>query len=178
MTIKERKDVPGNKESDVKRLLLLCALLTATAANAAQTELKNWFNDPFFPVRQGIPHCPPPLGPLVSEAEMKKESHWRVERGTSCWLAGKCARPNAYYYDADIAKAIQARFSTDEAFNDSSLWITVQRRFVWVEGCVADRAEVPALEATLKALPDVEMVIVNVTRGTSEAPKYRVAPTP
>lgn len=163
------------------RLLhLLFALLTLSGmmSPAHGETLKNWFNDPFIAVRSAVPDCPLPLGPLVSEEEMRKESHWRTERGASCWLAGQCQKPNAYLYDAQIARSVQAHFSGAPSFaRNSSLWLTFQRRFVWVEGCSADQSvDAAALEAFVRAEPDVERVIVNLRApGASKAP-YPLAP--
>lgn len=58
-------------------------------------ELRNWFDDPFFQVRAGKPACAAPLGPLTDEAEMRKQTHPRSERGTRCWLAGQCRLPRS-----------------------------------------------------------------------------------
>jgi hypothetical protein len=127
------------------RLMLAAGAFVACSvcatAEADSIIRKNWFSDPFFQVRAGVARCPVPRGPLLTEAEMKSESHSRVERGTSCWMAGKCARPNAYLYDAALAKTVHARFDHSEAFKDASLWITIKRKFVWVEGCVAAGAD-------------------------------------
>jgi hypothetical protein len=154
-------------------LLTMSMMMSATYGDV----LKNWFNDPFIQVRDAVPDCPLPLGPLVSEPEARKESHWRTERGTSCWLAGQCSKPNSYLYDAPIAHAVQTHFARDPAFARSSLWLTFQRRFVWVEGCSADPTINPAaLEAFIRAEPDVERVIVNLRApGASKAP-YPLAP--
>ena len=141
-------------------------------AEAASVIRKNWFDDPFFQVRAGVSQCPIPRGPLLTEAEMKSESHSRVERGTSCWMAGKCAQPNAYLYDAALAKTIQARFDHSEAFKDASLWITIKRKFVWVEGCVATGADRDQLETLIQSTPEVERVIVNVTTDAATKPPY------
>ncbi|SFA86048.1 hypothetical protein SAMN04515620_105142 [Collimonas sp. OK607] len=140
--------------------------------------LKNWFNDPFIQVRSAVPDCPMPLGPLISEQEMRKETHWRSERGTSCWLAGQCQKPNSYLYDAPIARSVRAHFAAEPGFaRNSSLWLTFQRRFVWVEGCSADTAiTVAALEAFVRVEPDVERVIINLRgMGDSKSP-YPLAP--
>lgn len=149
------------------------ALAAACAQGADGSTLKNWFNDPFFQVSTGIPDCPLPLGPLLTEAEMKAESHSRAERGTSCWMAGECKQPNAYLYDAGIAQTIRQRFQSTAAFDKDSLWIMVSRRFVWAEGCVADSREAAEIEALLRAVPDVERVLVNVTTPAMQRPAYR-----
>lgn len=146
---------------DVCLKLLLLAVPLPTLADGAV--LKNWFNDPFLQVRAALPACPTPLGPLATEADMRKEAHWRTERGNSCWVAGKCKRPNSYLYDADIARDLTRRFADSGQFRQASLWLTVQRRFVWVEGCAAKSISLPALERFIAQTPDVERVILNVT---------------
>jgi hypothetical protein len=119
-----------------------------------------------------MPQCPVPLGPLLTESEMKSESHSRIERGTSCWMAGECAQPNAYLYDAGIAASIRERFDKSDAFAAASLWITVKRRWVWVEGCMADDGQASMLEALIRSVPNVERVIVNVMPGAAGKPPY------
>ncbi|WP_211461065.1 BON domain-containing protein [Collimonas silvisoli] len=159
---------------------LAVAGMMVTMAPASGEPLKNWFNDPFIQVRSAVADCPPPLGPLVSQEEARKESHWRTERGTTCWLAGKCDKPNSYLYDAPIARSVQAHFAAEPGFaRNSSLWLTFQRRFVWVEGCSADSAiDAAALAAFVRAEPDVERVIVNLRRPGDSQPPYPLAPAP
>lgn len=41
--------------------------------------------------------------------------------------------------------------------------MTVQRRIVFVEGCVADKRQFGAIDAWAKGVADVEQVVVNVT---------------
>lgn len=164
-----------------KALAISCIGIGAvvTVAHAADDEpLKNWFNDPYFQIRNGAAHCPLPRGPLLTEAEMKRESHSRVERGTSCWMAGTCAQPNAYLYDAAIGKSLLQQFSASTAFGDTSLWITVKRRFVWVEGCVSNPAQANQLEVLVKSVPDVERVIVNVMTDQTGTPPYPLLDRP
>lgn len=161
--------------------LSLCLVLAligamAPACAAPPEELKNWFDDPFFQVRSGLPDCPLPLGPLMSEAQRRAEAHYRVERGTSCWLEGKCTQPNAYWYDATIGKAIGQRFAASAEFADTSLWITVQRRFVTVQGCISRREQAQQIEALLQEVPDVERVIVELMAPDDAKAPYRVAP--
>lgn len=153
--------------------ILLALLLTGTAHAADDSTLRNWFDDPFFQVSDGVPGCPQPLGPLLTETEMKEESHSRAERGTTCWLTGACSQPNAYLYDKGIAQGIRNSLRV----SDASLWMTVKRRFVWVEGCVARANQAAELEEWLKAVPEVERVFVNVMTGTEGKPPYRTLPT-
>lgn len=151
-------------------------LLAINAYAAEDASRKNWFDDPFFQVRGGVAQCPVPLGPFLTEAEKIAESHSRIERGTSCWLAGTCAEPNAYLYDKTIARSIQDQFDRSEAFRDASLWITVKRKFAWVEGCVANPAQAGTLDSFLKTVSDLERVLLNVMSPPFGKPPYAVQP--
>jgi hypothetical protein len=161
-----------------QRGLAIAGLISilSPAAQADDAALENRFNDPFMQVRSALADCPEPVGPRVTADEAKREGHARVERGTSCWLAGQCEKPNAYLYDAGIASSVAARFGDAAPFARSSLWITVQRRFVWVQGCVADDYADGALETFLAGIPDAERLIVEVMRGTLPRPPYAVMP--
>lgn len=163
----------------MKWLFWLAALLGTMPLGAQDAaERRNWFKDPFFQIAAQAPGCPVPLGPYLTAAEQRAEAHYRAERGTSCWLAGRCARSNAYAYDQDIARALQARVGALKPLTGSSLWVTVQRRLVFIEGCVPDRRHVAALQAWATAVPDVEQVLVNVsTRPNTRAP-YRTLTSP
>lgn len=157
--------------------LMLPALLVTASSTAVAQELKNWFNDPFFQVRAGIADCPTPLGPLLPQPKRNAEAHYRVERGTNCWLAGKCDRANAYWYDVDIGKSAAKAFADTADFRDTSLWVTVQRRFITVEGCVAMQDDERKLHALLETLPDVERVIVQVRKPGENKPPYALLTT-
>ncbi|WP_434634035.1 BON domain-containing protein [Chromobacterium sp. CV08] len=151
-----------------------CLLLAVTAALAAPP-LKNWFNDPFFQVRDRMAACPMPQGPFATEAEMRQQAHSRIERGTSCWMAGQCRKPNAYMYDEDIAADLRRRFAGSRRFADASLWITVQRRFVYVEGCVGSRRTASGIVSFIKRTSDVQLVVDNIVVGAGK-PNYPVMP--
>ncbi|WP_245621150.1 BON domain-containing protein [Paraburkholderia ferrariae] len=149
------------------------AVQAQTAAQAASGDTaaprKNWYNDPFFALSDAVAACPLPLGPFMTRAEADDDAHYRVERGTTCWLAHKCTKPNSYLYDADIAAAIRQQLQGAPMLAGTSLWITVQRRFVYAEGCVGAGFDREALERRLAAIPDVEQVFVRVSsdpRGT------------
>ena len=163
----------------MKWLFWLAALLGTMPLGAQDAaERRNWFNDPFFQIAAQAPRCPVPLGPYLTAAEQRAEAHYRAERGTSCWLAGRCARSNAYAYDQDIARALQARVGALKPLTGSSLWVTVQRRMVFIEGCVPDRRRVAALQAWATGVPDVYQVLVNVsTRPQAPAP-YKTLTSP
>lgn len=161
--------------------LLLLGLLLARAASAQPTAgeaLRNWFNDPFFALRQDQADCPEPAGPRVTETERRAQAHRRAEKGTTCWLAGEpdCAQSSAYRYDAGIADAVQADAALGPALVGSSVWITVQGRVVYAEGCVRDAAQAEALEHRLRAQPHVQQVIPLLRLQASQRPPYRVVP--
>jgi hypothetical protein len=140
--------------------------------------LKNHYNDPFVQVTSAIKACPPPRGPFMTAKEAQAEAHPRIERGTTCFMSGKCKEPNAYRYDARIGTAAQAAVAdalrTTPSLAQSSVWLTVQRRFVFVHGCVARRGDVLRWERILKAVPEVEYVGVDLAVGTRNADFGRV----
>jgi hypothetical protein len=81
------------------------ALAVATGAfGAAQAQeaRRNAFDDPFVVVTEGLAGCPPAEGPLLTEDQIRAEAHDRAQRGTSCWLAGRCRLHNAYLFDKEI----------------------------------------------------------------------------
>lgn len=165
--------------SRLNTFLLLSGLAICTCSMAAEGEdqpLKNWFNDPFFQVRDAIRSCPVPLGPLITEAQRREEAHYRVERGTSCWMEGKCEKPNSYLYDAPIATAIRQRLAQGSEFDNASLWITVQRRFVIVQGCIARPEQAPQIDAIMRTIPDVERVVLQLVSNPNQEPPYPLAP--
>lgn len=157
--------------------LAATALLAASGAlaQAASTRLLNPFHDPFLQATAGTP-CPAPLGPAYTEAERRVEAHSRAERGTTCWLQGLCAEPNAYRYDAANAAAAAAALRGDPALAGATIWLTAQRRFVYLEGCVADLAQARRAEAVVKALADVDRVIPALGLP-GEKPPYALAGT-
>jgi hypothetical protein len=151
------------------------ASAAATSA-ASPNEVRNWYNDPFFALSSAVSACREPLGPRMTKTEADDDAHYRVERGTTCWLAHKCARANSYLYDADIAKAIRAQFKDDATLAGTSVWITVQRRFVYAEGCAPAAFDRAALERRLMAIPDVEKVLVRLASDPHARPPYKTPP--
>jgi hypothetical protein len=151
---------------------LLASAFTCASAHGDEP-LRNWFNDPYFQVRAGIASCPAPRGPFGTEAEMRQETHHRSERGTRCWLEKRCSKPSSYLYDAEIAAAVRSRFESTGILRGASLWVTVQHRSVWVEGCVAPGYSSATLEKMLRGVPDVEALIVNVSRKPGARSPYR-----
>ena len=153
---------------------LAAGILFASAAHAQDAGRSNLFNDPFFQVSSSLPDCPEPAGPRVTEAERMAQSHYRSERGTRCWLSGACDRPTAYAYDQDIAKAFQAALPRAGKLERSSLWVTVQRRFIFIEGCALQKSTVAKLAARAKKTRYVEQVLVFVSTKRGERPPYKL----
>ncbi|UCF26074.1 MAG: BON domain-containing protein [Ralstonia sp.] len=135
----------------------------SSPAGASGPELRNWFNDPFLQISQDAPGCPTPLGPFLTRAQMLGQSHDRIERGNSCYHAGQCRHASAYEYDPEIAAAAQQRLHDDPRLRDSALWITVQRRFITLQGCAASARQIDYVADALRHLPDVQHVTVDVS---------------
>jgi BON domain len=169
--------------------LLLALQLLAAGAHAQATapaptasapaERRNWFDDPFLAATTGLPGCPVPDPPLMTEAEMQHDTHWRAERGTSCFRSGRCRLPNAYLYDKEIAPRVVQAIKVAGTFDDTSVWVEGQRRWVWLKGCVSTAAQAAELERMVRLIDDVEAVIPQLIVGTTMpvgAPVYRLPP--
>ncbi|KWI42069.1 BON domain-containing protein [Burkholderia stagnalis] len=162
---------------------LAASVLAASAraqqdAAGEQAARRNWYNDPFVALSQDVAGCPVPLGPWMTKAEMADDAHYRAERGTTCWLAHRCTKPNSYMYDAPIADAAKAHFAGSASLGGTSLWITVQRRFIYVEGCASASFDRAALQQELEALPDVEQVFVRITDDPHRSVPYKTRARP
>jgi hypothetical protein len=157
-------------------ILVAAAMLAmpATADSQQSEPLRNGFDDPYFQVSGALADCPVPRGPLMTEAERRLQSHHRAERGTTCWLQGQCERPNAYAYDADIAAGVRAALAKSTLLRDSTVWVTVQGRVVYFEGCAGDPAAAAGLEALARQVPDVLAAVATLAVGTARPPPYRV----
>ena len=165
-------------------LHLLCRVLPAVvlAAGAGPVRAddeaaRNWANDPFLQLRADDPGCPEPRGPRMTALEWRAEAHWRIETGTSCWLAGRCADANAYRYDAAIAQALFPRLQALPELAGGGVWAYLQRRILFVQGCVADRAQAQAVEAAIgraaAAVPELTMVVPALRVAGDEGTPYR-----
>lgn len=121
---------------------------------------RNVFGDPFVQLTHGLAHCPVPPGPLLTEAEARAQAHGRIERGTSCYRAGRCRLPNSYLYDKEIMPRVQKAVEADGRFErTTSVWATGQRRWLWLQGCVSTADESQALETLVRGIDDVEGVV-------------------
>ena len=138
-------------------LSLLLAGIASTCAAQPAEPLQNWFDDPFFQISAALPDCPVPAGPFTTESDKRVQAHRRAEKGTTCWLAKECDRPNAYAYDTDIAAAFRKALAERNPFGaDTTLWVTVQGRVVYIEGCATREATVDEVETYVRALPYVQ----------------------
>lgn len=161
---------------------LLSLALASTGVHAEDAERLNRGNDPFFPVSQAVAHCPEPLGPLETEREWRAESHWRVERGNSCWWEGRCRLSNGYLYDKEIVDAVKRRLANIEPAThwkeSTTLWLMLQRRFIYVQGCVAPGFDKKSFLAELAKTADVERVIDEMADDPAGKPRYRTLAHP
>jgi hypothetical protein len=158
---------------------MLCAfgLLLCAASAAAQDTRRNPFDDPFVVVTSGLPACPRAEAPLLTEEQIRNEAHDRSQRGTSCWLAGRCRLHNAYLYDKEIIPRVVKAVLADGRYADTSVWALGQRRWVWLKGCVAKPEQRDALERLVRGIDDVEGVVNELMVGTGGKPPYKaVAP--
>lgn len=155
-------------------LLPLAAALVMSCPALADDELRNWFDDPFFQITAAAPDCPLPAGPFIDEKEKRVQAHHRAERGTTCWLTQECDRPNSYLYDADIAGALKAALRERNPFANTSLWVTVQGRVVFVEGCVERAAQEAEIEAFVRSVPYVQQAVAIVRTEPSGRVPYRL----
>jgi hypothetical protein len=122
------------------------------AAHADEEILANHFSDPFLQVTDAIAVCQRQTGPRISLAQMRAESHWRAERGTSCFQSGRCRLPNAYLYDTEIIPRVKQAILANGRFAATSVAVEGQRRWVWLRGCVFSEAQIAALEQLVRSL--------------------------
>ncbi|WP_118182781.1 hypothetical protein [Paraburkholderia phosphatilytica] len=145
----------------------------AADANNEKNARANRGNDPFVRISQAVPNCPEPLGPMETDEEWLGESHYRIERGNSCWVEGRCRLANAYLYDREIAESVQRRLLTISNAthwrDKTSLWLMLQRRFIYVQGCVAKDFDTKQFIAELAKTADVDRVIDETTTDPAAA---------
>lgn len=149
--------------------------LSTAYADADPAARSNVFNDPFVQASSGLPACPVPQGPLLTQAETRAQAHGRVERGTTCYEYGRCRLPNAYLYDAEIVPRVARFIARSERFANSSVWLLGQRRWVFLKGCVPSAAMARYLVHEVRLIDDVEAVIDELMVGTTGKPPYEVS---
>jgi len=154
------------------------AVLAAAYASGGEpsAERRNWFDTPFGPAVTGLKACPRPEGPLISEEEMRRQAHGRIERGTSCWLAKKCEDSNVYRRDPEIQRRVVEAIKTDHAYSRSSVWVTTERHWVTLQGCMQSKALRAALIDRVRRVDGVELVFDQLIVGARSQPRWNVDP--
>jgi BON domain len=155
-----------NAKVEMKKLAMRSILVVAGLAvglSSQAEERKNWFDDPFVQVTGAIASCPVPEGPLATEAQSRVEAHVRSERGTRCYLEGRCRLPNSYQYDKEIIARVKKSIVDNGHFKDTSVWVLGQRRWVFLQGCVRSKEQSADLERWVKGVDDVERVVNELT---------------
>ena len=154
--------------------VLMCWGAAAFAAAATPPVRINPFHDPFAQVTHGLAGCPAPRPPTYTPDELREAEHHRVERGNSCYLAGKCRYANSFLYDKDIARDLFPALAAAPELRHTSLWVLVQGRLVQVFGCVERAEQIAPLERRIRAWPDVQAAVADVLVGTTGRPPYPV----
>ena len=155
------------------------ALALALAGPAtAQEPRRNVFDDPFLPVTAALPGCPAPRAPGYTDEEIRKEAHARAQHGVSCHTSGRCRLPNSDLYDKEIIPRVQQYIRQDGRFQDTSVWIKGERRFVTLMGCARTREQALELERAVLLVDDVLGVVNWLMVGTRGKPPYPLAATP
>jgi len=172
---------PGKKDSrragrPWRAACLLALACSASAAEGPPGERRNWFETPFDQALAGAPACPRPEGPLLTEAEMRLQAHGRIERGTSCWLAGKCDDSNVYRRDPELHQRVLQALRNDTRLARSSVWVTTERRYVTLPGCVDSANARERLLRQVRAVQGVEQVFDQLIVGTRATPRWTVDP--
>jgi hypothetical protein len=148
--------------SFARRVFLSFLWLPAVLALADEPRT-NRGDDPFMHISSAIAGCPTPPGPFETLQEWNDEAHYRIERGNSCWIAGRCRLSNSYLYDKEIAESVTRRLASLNASipwrEKTSLWLTLQRRFIYVDGCVARDFDRARFLSGLGETADVDKVI-------------------
>ena len=172
----------GSMTARKVRLLgaVACAVLGTQSAWSADAgdpaERRNWFDTPFDQAVAGRPGCPRPEGPLITQAEMRQQAHGRIERGTSCWLAKKCEDSNVYRRDPEIQQRVLQAIRRDAGFAQSSVWVTTERRYVTLQGCVGSVELKSRLLARVRTVEGVEQVFDQLIVGTAGKPRWTTDP--
>jgi len=106
----------------------------------------------------GIADCPAPKARVLTPEQARREAHQRVERGTSCWLAGRCEAGGDYKDDDRVNARVAAAIAAEPGFARSSVWVETLRKFVTLKGCVVDDEQARAIEALAGSIEGVKRV--------------------
>ena len=128
------------------------------SADASPSAGNPYHDPPPTRATSGIADCPPPKVRTLTPEQARAEAHQRIERGTSCWLAGTCEPGGDYKHDKETTARVAAAIGADPHFANTSLWVETLRKFVTIKGCLAETAQGPMLEAKVKAIEGVALV--------------------
>ncbi len=145
------------------------ATIACLAGIAYAQERANYFNDPLVKVTNGLAGCTVPEAPSLTPDEVRVQSHLRSERGTRCYLSGRCRLPNSYLYDQEIISRVKKAIDADGRFADTSVWAEGQRRWVTLKGCVRSKSESEALVQLVRSIDDVEKVVNELVVGSDHS---------
>ena len=95
---------------------------------------------------------------MTGEQE-RMEAHLRTERGTRCYLDGRCRLANSYEYDREIIPRVKKAILAAGKYGDTTISVFGQRRWVFLMGCVRSTAQAQAVESLVKGIDDVERVV-------------------
>lgn len=157
-------------------IVVLNIASVSAAGTGGPTERRNWFETPFDQAVTGAQGCPRPEGPLLTQAEMRQQAHGRIERGTSCWLAKKCEDSNVYRRDPEIQQRVLQAIRRGDSFAQSSVWVTTERRYVTLQGCVGSVGMKSRLLDRVRGVAGVEQVFDQLIVGTAGKPRWTVDP--
>lgn len=90
-------------------------------------------------------------------------------------LAGRCADSNAFRGDGALAARVASALAALPGIAGNSLWVTVQARWVFLQGCAASAAQAAAVEAAARSVDGVEAVVPALDIGIGRPPRYRTA---
>lgn len=147
----------------IRRLALLAAAAAAVSVPLATAD--DYQLDPFEQATAGFTACPTVAPPILTIEQMRSQAHQRVERGTSCCLAGTCECGGSYKHDPEINSRVAAAIRNGPRFRDASIWVTTTRKFVTLQGCVRTPAQKRALGRLVARQPDVALVWNETTVG-------------
>ncbi len=145
--------------------LLLYAIATEPAA-ADESSSGAIQLDPFAPATNGFTGCPQTPPPLVTPERFRIIAHERAERGTYCALEGKCEPGGAYKHDPEVNERVRAAIAEDKRFATTSIWVTTNRRFVTLSGCVRSLGQQRALTALVRKQSGVDRVFDETRVGS------------
>jgi hypothetical protein len=158
---------PKEPKGTARRRIVMTAFALFPAIVHADEPRANRGDDPFIHASSAVAPCAAPRGPFETQQEWLDDAHYRIERGNSCWIAGRCRLSNSYDYDKEIAESVTRRLNSLNASlqwrEKTSLWLTIQRRFIYLDGCVSPDFDRAHFVSALGETADVERVIDRTT---------------